>query len=220
KTDIEKQNKDLELEVESLNKQVSDLTKQIRDFNEPEKVVESFVKLWNNLDKKNVIVKGLPKSTINSCLRILNELRDGTLETVNFEELKNNYEQSVDKEKFIKELESDWVAGKLATTIKKHENCTKDIVMQKRCQYFLLGNYIICTDNNNNKRHLKFYYICYERVAKLCDVIGHKFSELPLETTFFTGRHDQVIKVDSLIQWFIEGKECDDNEFTEFCANV
>ncbi|CAG8592193.1 12473_t:CDS:2, partial [Cetraspora pellucida] len=184
KTDIEKQNKDLELKVESLNKQVSNLSKQIRNFNEEEELDAYGLQIKAKKQKLQEV------NDINLWKEgIFNELRDRTLETVNFEELKNNYEQSVDKEKFIKELKSNWVAKKPATTIKKHENCTKDIVMQKQCHYFLLDNYIICTDNNNNKRHLKFYYICYERVAKLCDVIGQKFSELPLETIFFTGRH-------------------------------
>ncbi|CAG8487996.1 30497_t:CDS:2 [Racocetra persica] len=72
-------------------------------------------------------------------------------------------------------------------------------------QFLLLANYLFNT-NDNNKSHLKYYQINYQRFSELHDIVGKKILLLPIPTSFYTG-HDNEKNVQSLINWFRAAKE-------------
>ncbi|CAG8746250.1 10974_t:CDS:1, partial [Racocetra fulgida] len=124
-------------------------------------------------------------SEIRVCAKIVNETNSMKPEKVIWDDVKNEYNESNDKCKYIKDFHKKWFSEKAGTLTKKDKNLTKDEIKIKRFQYLLLGDYIINHDLKN-KGYLKYRLKNYRRLATLHDLIGNKILELPMSTTFFT----------------------------------
>ncbi|CAG8561552.1 28880_t:CDS:2 [Dentiscutata erythropus] len=183
-------------------KTLTDL-KQINEINDVEKDCQQIIDELRVLMQIKIDLdlwqKGYEESEISACVKLIDEINSVKPGKVIWDDVKNEYNKSNDKYKYIQDFHKKWFSEKVESLIKKDKNFTKDEIKIKRFQYLLLGDYIIKYDTEN-KRHLKYRLINYQRLATLHDLIGNKILELPMSTTFFT-KHSNGIKFESFIKW-------------------
>ncbi|CAG8469654.1 37309_t:CDS:2, partial [Gigaspora margarita] len=203
---------------EQFHERILELEKQIEDLNDQLKEIENNPKItainisnfFNNPKKRKELNDELEKtkfeeSDIKICERIMNEINSTELEKIDWDDIKNEYNESNNKKKFIEDFQEKWFSDRAATLTKKDSSLTKDEVKLKRFKFLLLGNYIITCDPRN-KTYLNYRLINYQRLATLHDLLGTKVLELPMATTFFT-KHSNGTKFESFIEWVKQYKE-------------
>ncbi|KAF0555922.1 hypothetical protein F8M41_016536 [Gigaspora margarita] len=229
--DLKQREHDLKQREHDLEQREHDLERREHEYEEPENVIKKFFDLWSNpelrTDMENGLdsysfqlvkkkeaktidendtelwMKGLKASDIKACHKIYDDIKNEAPENIEWEDIKNEYDNLEDKETYIKTFYMDWLSDKPGV-IAKNQKCSINDVILKRLKYFLLGNYIIQYYPNNIK-DLKYNFVNYQRVANLYDIIGKNFLELPMPSSFFS-KHDNGYKVESLIKWFMQDK--------------
>jgi hypothetical protein len=116
--------------------------------------------------------------------KIRDEIKEENAKEIDWNDMKGNYNDARDKEAFLKDFQEKWLV-KRDRAVAKNQNCELDDVIFKRTQFLLLANYLFDT-YDNNKSHLKYYQIIYQRFAELHNIIGEKVLVLPVSTSFFT----------------------------------
>ncbi|CAG8545298.1 3754_t:CDS:2 [Cetraspora pellucida] len=209
-SDLEKQNEELKKQVEVFKNQIQNpksvaiiISEMCNNPNQKRKLTNELDNVGIALRKKSkrkvkvdvnkdLWKEGLQKSALNSIIGVLSKIHNSTLKEIDWNTIKNDYEQQINKASYIKGLaEKRFNNKKSESSHNRNLESSPDQIKLQRFEYYLLGNYIIKNDTDSKEilKSKKFNYKCYERVANLHDIIGKYIVKLPFNNIFFDGSY-------------------------------
>jgi hypothetical protein len=124
---------------------------------------------------------GIEKDKANSILAIIVKIRSNEPEKIQIDDLKNAYNNSLNKQKYIEKIEKELFNGK------------KSDKKEEKFKYFLLRDYVKLYDPDSLLYFKQCFTTTYTRVATLHDMIGIHLNALPLPVSWFTTRNSKFI---------------------------